>query len=332
MKSRIVFFIVTFLAVSFIGIEKLSAQDNYPDPLVLNIDENTGVKGKIFYTKKINGWYWSNYYKNLSLQVISGYIVNEVDGTTANIPNKKIRLVNTYGSGSTPSMNDLNFKGNPVQLRGDQTIVSSYRRGATGYSTNDEWTFEFEVDIAGGENLKNLSSGRYSMDITFRLTIEYGWLFSSTSTYESRSELKFDYSKLELANEIVVNAKQVALSLATVDDYTGGISKTFNNGLSVTYNTGYKVNVHTTNAEFNNSTIPVNVVDMKIDGSPAFGTSRGAKPLSTNATTLYQGMGTNGKSRNLDIHYYIKPENARKLLTYDPDVYETTLIYTLLPQ
>ena len=328
MRSRIFVYILILIIVALFGVERLSAQNNQPDPLVLNLDENNGVKGKIYYTKNFDGL--SYYYRNLKLEVIAGNIINEVDGTTVRIPNNSIRLVSTSGSNSTPVMNELNIVANPVQLRGVQTIVGGYRGWFSSYSNGDNWNFEFEVDIEGGENLKNLTSGRYSMDLTFRLTVYVG-LFSSNS-YESRSKVNINYSKLELANEIVVNAKQVALSLATVDDYTGGISKTFNNGLSVTYNTGYKVNVHTTNSEFNNSTIPVNVVDMKIDGSPAFGTSSGAKPLSTNSTTLFQGLGTNGKSRDLDIHYYIKPENARKLLTYDPDEYETTLIYTLLPQ
>ncbi len=328
MKNRIIVTIIIFVILALYNIEQISAQNNRPDPLILNLDENSGVKGKIYYTKTFNEL--SFYYRNITLEVIAGNLVNEINGAIVNIPNKKIKLLNTSGSRSTPSMNEFNFVANPVQLNGIQTIIGGYKGGFTNYSRGDTWTFEFEVEMEGGENLKNVPSGRYSMDLTFRLAIGFGWFLSDS--YESRSNLIINYNKLELANEIVINAQQISLALASVDDYTGGISKTYNNGISVTYNTGYKVNVHTTNEVFNNSTIPVKVVGMKIDGSPAFGSSRGIKPLSTNSTTLFQGVGTGGKTRNLDVHYYITAENAKKLLTYDPKEYETTLIYTLSPQ
>lgn len=327
MKNRIVVFILALVAIGFSNIQKLSAQHVSTDLIYRGLSDAT-----------TNGGITT--YRNVFTYVMTIHATNNPGSFKEN--NWSLGIdTEAYGAAAVSlskvklSINSITKNGGIVNIDGNKspmplsnsTVLIIEKSKDVLENTTQVQRYEFNFDIIVDEN--GVSNNDFGLQLIIGIKRPNG---SDVGGVPPQSTPPIPVLEPEAPiNGLEVNAKQIALTLASVDDYSRGISKIVGNGLSVTYNTGYVVKVHTTNEEFNNSTIPVNLVDIKVDGPLSNGTSSGSKSLSTTATTLFRGVKTDEQSHNLDVHFSITSVNAEKLMTYSPDEYVTTLIYTLAP-
>ena len=203
-------------------------------------------------------------------------------------------------------------------------------------SQENEIPTDFDVIIEGGSYLENLSSwNQYSMALTFSvLRANQATVLTESSTDALMRIRPNDTppSGPTYGIEIKSNARNGLLEFKTITDYVNGVSQTYDNGLSIVSTTSYAVQVRSlkTNFESGSNTLPVNAVSLEIKDPNNSGVG-GTIPLSENAQTVFSTTNLNNQARLFNIRYFTQP-NDERMLQAKPASYETTLMYTLVPQ
>ena len=332
MKNKTLVFTVVIFVATLFSINKLSAQafpiklGLYPNNIyVPSID---GVIAKDVYTLDLQVPYGKDIVGPWSIAVrITSPI--ELQGTT--IPSEKIwirfnRVEGGISLGSVGVNNKTEYNLNhnsPVPLINTTNTV---------LKNDKEYQFHFDVIVKGGNHLVGLIPWtQYPFGLTFYITV------GAQSTVIERG-IDFRVNKIEGDTTtptygIIVNtaARNGFLELKTMRDYIEGVSQTYKDGLSVTSTTDYSIEVRSlkNNFEAGNNTVPVNAVSLELKDSRKNG--GGTIELSENTQTVFNSIATGKQARLFDIRYFTTP-NDERLINATPASYQTTLMYTLVPQ
>ena len=340
MKNRIIVFIVTLVAVTLSGVERLSAQNDLynitVDPIYLNIDANQDREVRKTFTLTIDF-----YNGGLSLvEEIDLFVkLNEViaNGIGAVIDPSKIKIeLKEIIEG--PRKNQLNKYPTILLSHQSQKIVEGrWRIGRPALSAGGgRWVFLLDM-IIGKDDLKGLENGIYPLNLEFKFDLEVYWFLNYNRRYSSTVN---SFGQINVVNyapsfgfEVNANA---SLNFTKPEDYTKQVESTGNSWLKVvSKHTPYIVQVKTNNADFvgDKGTVPVNSVSMKVDGSASNASSSTVPSikLSTNEQIVFKGKATASTPHILDVRYFITKSEAEKLATKRPGQYTTTLTYTLTP-
>ena len=135
--------------------------------------------------------------------------------------------------------------------------------------------------------------------------------------------------------EVNSNARNGLLNLKSVTDYVNGVEQVYENGLSITSKTDYQVQVRSLSSNFeadHNMTLPISTVSLQIQDPKKSGVG-GTITLSENTQTVFSASnpGNGKKPRDFNLRYFTKA-NDERLINAKPASYQTTLMFTLVPQ
>jgi hypothetical protein len=341
MKNRLLVVVLAFIIVSLFITENLTAQ--------VTSEANSNWIGLTSYSgfTKVNAFRFSiniNHtqpvdYPNWSLLVrVNSPITN--GQKTFNDPSKISIRLNSISGINYPTIAQVGASQTPIPLSfNDQYIIQSSNHPLQTDATQAGWykkfTFDFDIIIAGGSYLENLKTyTAYIMNLTFSVLSESGQLLSQ-QTPQVQMQIAPEGtppSGPTYGIEVKSNARNGLLEFKTITDYVNGVSQTYDNGLSIVSTTSYAVQVRSlkTNFESGSNTLPVNAVSLEIKDPNNSGVG-GTIPLSENAQTVFSTTNLNNQARLFNIRYFTQP-NDERMLQAKPASYETTLMYTLVPQ
>jgi hypothetical protein len=265
--------------------------------------------------------------------------IKNSDGKVLDPSKVSIRLNDITGAGA-PTIQEIGTHTSPIPLSLAEVPIIRYSNAPiqTGEraQNNKQIRFSFDIIIAAGSYLEALKSwNNYSMNLIFVLRNEQGQLLSKTNRIIGMQIYPDDTPPApEPTYGIQINtiARHGLLEFKTIYDYVNGVSQTYQKALAITSNTPYAIQVKslTNNFEAGNSTLPVNTVSLGIQDASNSSTG-GAIVLSENAKTVFNATNINTQPRLFDIRYFTQP-NDERMLHAKPDSYQTTLMYTLIPQ
>ena len=274
-------------------------------------------------------------YPNWSLVVRANPPISNSEGKTFD-PSKISIRINQISGG--PTLADVGASKTPIPLSfNDVYIVNRskfpLKNGSDEYYK--KYTFDFDILIAGGSYLEALKTWeQYRMFLTFSVLGANDKVITQSSSDVGMQIYPDDMPPSEptYGIEINSNARNGLLEFKTMTDYVNGVEQTYQNGLSVTSTTSYAVQVRSlkNNFEADANTLPVSTVSLEIKDPNNSGVG-GTKPLSENDQTIFRATNPNKKARLYNIRYFTQP-NDERMIYAKPASYETTLVYTLVPQ
>ena len=274
-------------------------------------------------------------YPNWSLVVRANPPISNSEGKTFD-PSKISIRINQISGG--PTLADLGASNAPVPLSFNDVYIVNRSKFPLKNSSDEyykKYTFDFDILIAGGTYLEALKTWeQYRMFLTFSVLGANDKVVTQSSSDVGMQIYPNDIAPSEPTYGIEVNsnARNGLLEFKTMTDYVNGVSQTYQNGLSVTSNTSYAIQVRSlkTNFEADSNTLPINAVSLEIKDPNNNGVG-GTIALSENAQTVFRTTNPNKKPRLFNIRYFTKPNDDRMIYA-KPASYETTLMYTLVPQ
>lgn len=137
----------------------------------------------------------------------------------------------------------------------------------------------------------------------------------------------------ELSLTFAPSAQNALLEFKSMDDYTNGVSVTYNNALIVKSNTNYQIKLKSLQSQFTSSfgnTIPIDAVKMVLSSTTA-NTNVFPISLSPLSQLVAKGNATQGNTVNYDIKYSTT-HNDEIFINAKSDDYSATLQYEITPQ
>ena len=273
-------------------------------------------------------------YPNWSLVVRANPPITNAEGKTFDPSKISIRINQVSGG---PTLADLGANQTPIPLSfNDKYIINRsnfpLRNGPNEYYK--KYTFDFDILIEGGSYLENLKSwSQYILSLTFTVLRANDKSITQSSP-QTFMQIYPNDAPVEPTYSIQVNsnARNGLLEFKTMEDYVNGVSQTYENGLSVVSTTDYAVQVRSlnTNFEAGTHTLPVSAVSLEIRDPINSGVG-GTIALSENAQTVFSATNSTNNPRLFNIRYFTQP-NDERMMNAEPANYETTLMYTLVPQ
>lgn len=196
----------------------------------------------------------------------------------------------------------------------------------------------FNLTVAGGAYLGTLEGNwtKYRMIVEFRA-------YDGNNTVIGIREHVYELQLAPLSGtppvtnqlgiQVAANAVNSLLELNSIQDYQTGTSVVYQNGIAVTTNTDYQIKVRSLQGSFTSAlgyTLPLSVVNLTllpVSGNTATGNGVW---LSTSPQVIATGSNTNGTSKNFDLKYSSKPNDA-SLLDATPQIYSTALQFEIVP-
>lgn len=272
---------------------------------------------------------------NWSLLVRSNTLITNSEGKIVDPSKVSIRL-NRMQNGPTIQQMGANTMPVPLSLS-DKFIIQQSNfpiKPPTG-TDNAQWVFYFDIIIAPGAYMEDLSSWQeYKLKLAFTLKdINNDFLSESNAEVDMRIR-PTDTAPSGPTYSIQVNstARNGLLEFKNMTDYVNGVSQSYPKGLSVVSETPYQVHVKTISANFETQgyTLPVSAVNLEIADSNS-SMVLGKKPLSEIAEPIFSATNMDKKPRLFDIRYFTIG-NDENIIKAKPASYQTTLMYTLVPQ
>lgn len=137
----------------------------------------------------------------------------------------------------------------------------------------------------------------------------------------------------ELSLTFAPSAQNALLEFNSMDDYTNGVSVTYNNALMVKSNTNYQIKLKSLQSQFTSSygnSIPINAVKMALNSATA-NTSVFPISLSASPQLVAKGNATQGNTVYYDVKYSTI-HNDEIFINAKSDDYSATLQYEITPQ
>ncbi|WP_118195333.1 hypothetical protein [Albibacterium indicum] len=279
-----------------------------------------------FGNKRIN-------YPNWSLYVRLAEPMRNSEGKVFDPSRMKIRIIDP--TSPTPALQEIGT--NSVQIPLGLSNIPVISKAQVPLATNSDyqyWLFSYDIFIDGGAYLDALKSWQnYNIGLIFTLVNAGGQILAESTARATFQIYPQDQLPVEPTYAIQINgqARDGVLEFRNVIDYVNGVSQTYPGGLAITSTTPYTVQVRalSPNLTSADNLLPVNTVSLSItEGSGSVG---GTIVLSENLQTVFNGINSTSQARTFDIRYFTKP-NDERMLRVKPDSYQTTLMYTLIPQ
>jgi hypothetical protein len=129
------------------------------------------------------------------------------------------------------------------------------------------------------------------------------------------------------------NAQNALLEFKSMEDYTNGVSVTYNNALMVKSNTNYQIKLKSLQSQFTSSygnTIPIDAVKLALSSATV---NTNVYPISLSATSqlVAKGNATQGNMIYYDVKYSTI-HNDEIFINAKSDDYTATLQYEITPQ
>ena len=332
MRNRIWFLVVAFIAIGLCKTEQLSgqitsdAQDEYvPLSSYKGVRINRAYRFRVHIPEQDSiktGW-------SLKVSVLSS------SNGIKDFPVDKISLeLNSIAGTNNPNISEVGVIGGEHPLsKGDVLFIENSSVKKYKNSPYAQWIFLFDLKIAGGGYLEEYKTWSEYTLIT-KFSLYNGGVMIAEKSWPLRMQIyPNDTPPTEPTYGIIVNtaARNGLLELKTMRDYIEGVSQTYKDGLSVISTTDYSIEVRSikNNFEAGNSTLPVNAVSLELKDSKNNG--GGTIVLSENTQTVFNTTATGKQARLFDIRYFTTP-NDERLINATPASYQTTLMYTLVPQ
>lgn len=245
----------------------------------------------------------------------------------------KIRINNP--SAPAPTLQEMGTSNTPIPLSFSNTpVIVNSQAPLNAQGNYAQWDFTYDILIDGGAYLDEVKSWQnYNMQLNFTLVNAEGELVSQSTAMGTFQVYPQDQLPTEPTYSIQINgsARDGLLEFRTLSDYVNGVSQNYANGLTITSTTPYALQVKALNPNLTslNNSLPVSTVNLRI--IDANGTLGGEVALSDQLQTVFNGINANNLPRSFDMRYFTKP-NDERMLQAKPDLYKTTLMYTLIPQ
>jgi hypothetical protein len=197
---------------------------------------------------------------------------------------------------------------------------------------------KFSLSVMGGAYL-----GSYPSWIKFYAPVEFT-LYDQYNNVIGRMDHNFELQIGTLSGVPPVDAPELSLTFApsaqnallefnNIDDYTNGVSVTYNNALIVKSNTNYQIKLKSLQSQFTSSygnTIPIDAVKMSLS-SAVPNTSVFPISLSAVSQLVARGNATQGNTVYYDVKYSTI-HNDEIFINAKSDDYSATLQYEITPQ
>lgn len=338
MRNKFILGVVVFITVALFNTDDLTAQvtsEANSNWIGLNSYSGSTTVNAFRFSINLNHTQPVDY-SNWSLLVRVNSPINNGQ-KTFNDPSKISIRLNSISGEDYPTIAQVGASQTPIPLSfNDQYLIQRSNYPLQTDSTNwyKKFTFDFDIIIAGGSYLENLFSyTAYILSLNFSVLSESGQLLTQQTPQAEMQIAPSGTPPSEPTYGIIVNtaARNGLLELKTMRDYIEGVSQTYKDGLSVTSTTDYSIEVRSlkNNFEAGNNTVPVNAVSLELKDSRNNG--GGTIVLYENTQTVFNTTATGKQARLFDIRYFTTP-NDERLINATPASYQTTLMYTLVPQ
>lgn len=344
MKNRILVFLLAFVAIGLFSTKPLLAQSKIEVEsqgymhTQINREEEHVFNNLFYFAINLHGQ--NILEKGWSLKVsLDGPVVNgfgkEIKGKV--LEDIELR-VNKSSIGEDKEVELRSLFGNGQRIIDkDMTKDFPLKTGPGEWYKKILINFDLIVDIDKDDLQKLASSSAYIFNFTFTLLDSKGNPLGEPVFTHNPIGLQIHENLAPRRDEfaIQVNSHNVILELNKAEDFNTGVSHSEIGGLIVTSKDNkFDLFVHSTSENFIDNdgyTIPVNNVNMKIDGEKKNdGESQGEQPLSITPTILYKGRKTNRHGVPLDVFYTVPTEKAQALMDKRKGSYTTTVMYTLI--
>lgn len=302
----------------------------------INVGSYNGVTVPNAFTYRININGNNINHPNWALMVCANPTITNSNGKIMDPSKISIRLNNVSGGPTVQSIGasqtpfPLSFVNQPLFTKSNYPI----KHGVNEYYS--QYVFSFDIIIKNGEYLQELKDEKsyYKLGLTFTVLKVSGELLTQASIPIEIKIYPLDTPPITPTYSIQVNtnARNGLLEFKTLSDYVNGVSQSYSKGLTITSNTPYAVQVKslTTNFESGSLTLPVNTVSLEIK-DPGNINVGGTIALSENVKTVFNATNLNTQPRLFDIRYFTQA-NDQRMLNAKPANYQSTLLYTLIPQ
>lgn len=246
-----------------------------------------------------------------------------------------------------PSVGQIGLYPNVILSTAEQDLVSS-SMVPIAHNQGQDYRLEllYNWTVQGGAYLSDLQAWQdYRFKVEYRLYAGNGqFLTSKTMEHYVQVEPLSGTPPVENSFSVTVGAgaQNGTLTLQSRSDYENGASVTYNNGLTVKTNAPYQVTVNasagTPHFSYQNNTIDLDVLNVKLSTTASGVTNLNTVTLSTGAQVIAKGPSTSNANVNFDVGYAINLAQKDKLLYAFKDkqqtetTYTTTLQYTILAQ
>lgn len=338
MKNKFLFLSIAFILVAQFITDQLSAQitsQAYSE--WVKVDSYKGSTTSAAFKYMIHIGKKEIEYEDWSMQVRANPVISNSEGKTIDPSRISIQLRNVKGG---PKLKDFDAITKPIPLSfSDQYII---KKSDEDLEAEDDyyqqWVFEFDIIVAGGDYLEDIKSWKqYLMNLTFSLKDKSGRMITEASASVQMQIYPADMppSGPTYGIEVNSNARNGLLNLKSVTDYVNGVEQVYENGLSITSKTDYQVQVRSLSSNFeadHNMTLPISTVSLQIQDPKKSGVG-GTITLSENTQTVFSASnpGNGKKPRDFNLRYFTKA-NDERLINAKPASYQTTLMFTLVPQ
>ena len=336
MKNRILI-VLAFVSILLLTIQKVNAQ-------VTSSGQNSYVSLSSYQGVTLNRAYgfmlhirgYETKYEGWSLAVRANPDIINDEGKVMDPAKISLRM-NTIEGERFPTMAQIGANKTPIPLDYSNRFFiqnSPYAIQQINGKDYAQWSFFFDLIIAGGAYLEKLQSYKeYILNTTFLVLDKNNQVVTQITIPIRMMIYPQGVPPSEPTYGIQVNssARNGLLELKTMRDYIEGVSQTYKDGLSVTSTTNYSIEVRSlkNNFEAGNNTLPVNAVSLELKDSRNNG--GGTIVLSESTQTVFNTTATGKQARLFDIRYFTTP-NDERLINATPASYQTTLMYTLVPQ
>ena len=335
MKNRILI-VLAFVSILLLTIQKVNAQvTSSGENFYVFLSSYQGVTLNRAYGFMLHIRGYETKYEGWSLAVRANPDIINNEGKVMDPAKISLRM-NTIEGERFPTMAQIGANKTSIPLDYSNrffTQNSPYAIQQVNGKDYAQWSFFFDLIIAGGAYLEKLQSYKeYILNTTFsvldrnnqvvtQLTIPIRMMIYPQGAPPSGPVFGF---------EVKADA---SLNFNVPEDYTRKVESSEESWLKVSSKTSnYVVKVHTSNPYFEGqSDIPVGIVSMQVEDKKGSRTGPGVS-LEKSDQTVFTGNATGSETCKLDVRYFISPDNAKGLATYRPGAYTTRLTYTLLPQ
>ena len=279
--------------------------------------------------------------------------IKDTEGVKVFPPEKLVLHPNSTSGNQTPyGMPSPQQIGMPNDVPLSLSEVFVVPQSATALY-NDDTSFEsylyFDLQILPGAYLGDLQGGYTQRSYPFGLEVIF---YSQNNQILGKWDYNYKVDVYKLSGtppvqnsfSLTVNggAQNGTLTLQSRSDYENGASVTYNNGLTVKTNAAYQVTVNaspgTPHFSYQNNTIDLDVLNVKLATTTPGVTNLNTVTLSTGQQVIAKGQTTNNNNVNFDVGYSINLAQKDKLLYAYKDKqqsetsYTTTLQYTIMAQ
>lgn len=265
--------------------------------------------------------------------------VRNTENKTMDPSKIKIRLGSV--SLEAPSISEMGASTAPLSFGGVGVDVPLIQRSKTPLESSSyykQMLFSFDLLLDGGSYLQELKSwSEYPLNVRFLLLDAQGRIIGESGRFGKLQiypdgNPPIDPTVPTFGLEINANAKNGTLEFSTHQDYVQGVSRQYDRALKVTANTGYSVQVRSLgdHLKSGNNELPINVVNLQLldNANPAMS---GAIKLSAETKTVVSVPHPANGARFFDLRYFTEAGDSR-LLRVKPANYQTTLVFSIIPQ